>query len=697
MMMKNAYLLILSVFMVFTMSAQQGVGIGTTMPNSKSILELSSTAKGLLIPRMTSAQRTAISSPPQGLMVFQNNGTSSLGFWYHDGTTWQRFAKASELTGSSSWTVTGLDQYSNVDGNVGIGLTSGISEKLTLRGDLFIQNDAVTDHTELLFQSQTGSNGGSGIIRFLEPDNTTTGGLIQYRPLYNVLSISNELADDAALYIYENENIGIGGNYITDAISKLQILGGNPNANLSTSHGFMVIGSTFSENIVFGKDEILARYNGTASDLILQEDGGAVRIGQGAAATGTKLHIFGGAESSLTTHGYMVLGALTSTNLVMDANEIQARQNGAASPLILQEEGGAVKIGSGTAGADTRLHIFGGGESSLTTHGYMVLGSINSTNMVFDGNEIQARSNGSASVLRLQQDGGSLLIQGNALSVSTSGNVGIGTLSPASLFHVNGSSILGGAISVFGDATFSTVNPTLQLQNSGVDKGFVQLSGDNIRIGTNSANDLGKFIIRNNGLDRVFVDPAGNMGVGVASPAAKLDVAGKIRIGATGEALKIDGNGSFIQFYLNGVAKTYMQQVGNDLRIGNSSGNSTGRLYLFGDEVAINTNGPASGYSLSVGGEIICEELRVELQGNGPWPDYVFAKEYKLKPLAELKSFVQENKHLPNMPAAAQVEDEGFDVGDMNRRLLEKVEELTLYIIQQQEEIDALKVAVQKQ
>ncbi|HLF62734.1 MAG TPA: hypothetical protein VI603_03240, partial [Saprospiraceae bacterium] len=587
--------------------------------------------KGLLIPRMTSAQRTAISSPPQGLMVFQNNGTSSLGFWYHDGTTWQRFAKASELTGSSSWTVTGLDQYSNVDGNVGIGLTSGISEKLTLRGDLFIQNDTVTDHTELLFQSQTGSNGGSGIIRFLEPDNTTTGGLIQYRPLYNVLSISNELADDAALYIYENENIGIGGNYITDAISKLQILGGNPNANLSTSHGFMVIGSTFSENIVFGKDEILARYNG------------------------------------------------------------------ATSPLILQEEGGVVKIGSGTAGADTRLHIFGGGESSLTTHGYMVLGSINSINMVFDGNEIQARSNGSASVLRLQQDGGSLLIQGNALSVSTSGNVGIGTLSPASLFHVNGSSILGGAISVFGDATFSTVNPTLQLQNSGVDKGFVQLSGDNIRIGTNSANDLGKFIIRNNGLDRVFVDPAGNMGVGVASPAAKLDVAGKIRIGATGEALKIDGNGSFIQFYLNGVAKTYMQQLGNDLRIGNSSGNSTGRLYLFGDEVAINTSGPASGYSLSVGGEIICEELRVELQGNGPWPDYVFAKEYKLKPLAELKSFVQENKHLPNIPAAAQVEDEGFDVGDMNRRLLEKVEELTLYIIQQQEEIDALKVAVQKQ
>ena len=94
-------------------------------------------------------------------------------------------------------------------------------------------------------------------------------------------------------------------------------------------------------------------------------------------------------------------------------------------------------------------------------------------------------------------------------------------------------------------------------------------------------------------------------------------------------------------------------------------------------------------YKLTVTGKIICEELKVELAGN--WPDYVFADEYNLKPLHELKTFIDTNHHLPNIPKAADVEKEGFEVGEMNRKLLEKVEELTLYVIDLQRQIDALK------
>jgi hypothetical protein len=98
---------------------------------------------------------------------------------------------------------------------------------------------------------------------------------------------------------------------------------------------------------------------------------------------------------------------------------------------------------------------------------------------------------------------------------------------------------------------------------------------------------------------------------------------------------------------------------------------------------------PASGYVLSIDGKAICEELKVQLQTS--WPDYVFAENYKLRPLLQLEKFIQENKHLPNVPSADELEKNGIEVGDMHKRLMEKVEELTLYIIQLKKEIDALR------
>jgi hypothetical protein len=77
------------------------------------------------------------------------------------------------------------------------------------------------------------------------------------------------------------------------------------------------------------------------------------------------------------------------------------------------------------------------------------------------------------------------------------------------------------------------------------------------------------------------------------------------------------------------------------------------------------------------------------------WPDYVFADDYKLTPLNELKSFIDTHQHLPDIPKAEDVQKNGFEVGEMNKMLLRKVEELTLYMIDQQEQIDALKALLQ--
>ena len=73
------------------------------------------------------------------------------------------------------------------------------------------------------------------------------------------------------------------------------------------------------------------------------------------------------------------------------------------------------------------------------------------------------------------------------------------------------------------------------------------------------------------------------------------------------------------------------------------------------------------------------------------WADFVFSRNYNLKPLEEVESFIAENEHLPDVPSAAQVAEEGYSQHDMNKVLLQKIEELTLYIIKQQKEIDELK------
>ena len=95
-------------------------------------------------------------------------------------------------------------------------------------------------------------------------------------------------------------------------------------------------------------------------------------------------------------------------------------------------------------------------------------------------------------------------------------------------------------------------------------------------------------------------------------------------------------------------------------------------------------------HKLSVNGTIQAKELIVTTLAND-WPDYVFDTEYKLTSLHELDKYVKSEKHLPGVPSADEIEEDGVKVGEMNKMLLQKVEELTLYVIELQKQIDELK------
>jgi hypothetical protein len=100
------------------------------------------------------------------------------------------------------------------------------------------------------------------------------------------------------------------------------------------------------------------------------------------------------------------------------------------------------------------------------------------------------------------------------------------------------------------------------------------------------------------------------------------------------------------------------------------------------------------GYRLFVDQGILTEKVKVAVAGSAQWADYVFAHDYNLMPLNEVESFIKSNRHLPGVPSAADMVKEGNDLGRTDAKLLEKIEELTLYIIAQQKEIAELKQSV---
>lgn len=198
-----------------------------------------------------------------------------------------------------------------------------------------------------------------------------------------------------------------------------------------------------------------------------------------------------------------------------------------------------------------------------------------------------------------------------------------------------------------------------------------------------------------NGKD-FFIDTNGNVGIGTETPSAILDVNGsskfRDRINLTA------GSGKGIEYAMDWV--TYASASGDKLIFTNENTNGNeivlqdidgtvenSELKVLG-KIRIGSEVIPNGFRLAVDGAAIMTEVKVEAT---PWPDYVFTPSYNLQSLSEVESFINENGHLPNIPSASEVEENnGIELGAMNAKLLEKIEELTLHLINKDKQVTNL-------
>lgn len=277
------------------------------------------------------------------------------------------------------------------------------------------------------------------------------------------------------------------------------------------------------------------------------------------------------------------------------------------------------------------------------------------------------------------------------------GNMGVGTKSPDIKFEVYESS---GASTI---AEFRTPDGAIQLAASGP---LTQnpTYGNYITSRNASNTSYEDFGLKTApGIPQLLVKTDGSVGIGTASPAEKLHVNGSLRGHVSGAVRISTGNGyvdvgpqnsSYShfttdrnRFYFNkeivvnsGIVTSYDE----DLRL-RAQGVDGLVVKVNTGSVGIGTTTPTE--KLEVNGTIRSKEVKVEAS---PWPDYVFEPNYNLRSLEEIEKFIKSEKHLPEIPSSAEVEENGIALGEMNALLLKKIEELTLHIIEQEKRIKKL-------
>lgn len=299
-------------------------------------------------------------------------------------------------------------------------------------------------------------------------------------------------------------------------------------------------------------------------------------------------------------------------------------------------------------------------------------------------------------------------LNGTNIYNTNGGNVGIGTQTPSNYFHGGNNKLLEifnlnttiNSQSHIILSTGATVDGSSAGTLTWVSKSSTGVQGmayiGSILQGDATTNAAGKIVFAtSNGStlsQKMLIDKDGNVGIGTIAPTTKLDLTGGFTSRVSGAAgdnsnltifnanAKASSNDTRGTIWLDNDGQLKIRSVTGYGTAFRSTSNSFDILNISDNGLVIGAPTMPSGYKLAVNGSAIATSMTVKL--NSAWPDYVFKKDYQLPSLQAVKTYIDQNQHLPEIPSEQQIAKDGLNLGEMNKLLVKKVEELTLYLIE---------------
>lgn len=362
---------------------------------------------------------------------------------------------------------------------------------------------------------------------------------------------------------------------------------------------------------------------------------------------------------------------ISSSSGIIKVTPINNCGSGTSSSLM-------VTVGDITTSGPITINPF------LADNNYLLF-KTNETNLGIIGSDAKLYSGGNSDNLGMYVYGDNNLEfstnNTKRLAITGSGDVGIGTTSPSE------------KLTVVGNITLTENASLINLGEDGASgpHGFIFDDPDGSQLKLVYRTTPNQLIVEHTdtGEDIFSIDATndfsyfkGNLGIGTATPLGKVDI-----LAATDEvALRLsmptseDAAAYDIKWANSNADVVHRIQYSSTYYDFMNVNRATRNVSFNGGNVSIGTTTIPIGYKLAVNGKIIAIEIQVEAD----WADFVFESTYKLMPLKELDNYIQENKHLPEIPTTEEVKENGISIGEMNAKLLQKIEELTLYTIQQQ-------------